>query len=217
MKRAISTILSILLIMSAFSVTVFATNDDSITRDDLMALACDVFPEYEEQIKGINLSEKAMCSIIRNEEASKVIISKTRTTDAGEVFTYQEDQRGIVTVTYSHGSEIVDSSSGTGYVYRKCNIYVYCNASAEKLQVIGFEYTHVQNGYDNIISGGSTSGSTVTVNREFIQTNETATMRAFAQYHVSFTSNLPGVNGEFNVYLQVEVGNDSYRDNVFAE
>ena len=118
-------------------------------------------------------------------------------------------------VTFTHGSTLVDSTSGTGYAYRKCDLVMYCNVSDEVLQVKNFEYTNVRGPYDAIISYGSTTSSTATVRYVIGNTQETATMKAFVRYYVSFTANKQGLFGEVEAYLQAEVGNDSCVYNVY--
>lgn len=167
-----------------------------------------MFPEFEEQINGESITNSLSRSS-NNSTLGPFIIEETRQTENGELLTYQQDERGIVVVTYSYNSEIVSSSYGTGYAYRKSNVYLYCNVSDEILEVNGFEYTIVQNAYDTISSYGSTSKSTVTVRSVIGTSNETDIMKAFVRYFVTFTANKQGLNGELDVFLQIEVGDDT--------
>lgn len=209
MKKLISSVLAALIILSVVSAPAYAAEVDTVTLNDAVELACDVFPEYEAQIRGNNPIQKDFSRNAGNNLFENIVVCETRITEDGEIFTYQEDARGAVVVTFTHGSTLVDSSSGTGYAYRKCNLVMYCSVSSEILQVKGFEYTYVQGGYDVINSYGSTGSSTATVRYVIGNTQETATMNAFVQYYVSFTANKQGVSGEVQAYLQAEVGDDS--------
>lgn len=209
MKKLISSILVALIILSAVAAPAYAAEVDTFTLNDAVELACDVFPEYEVQIRGNNPIQKDFSRNADNGFFENIVVCETRITEDGEIFTYQEDARGAVVVTFTHGSSLVDSSSGTGYAYRKCNLVMYCNVSSEILQVKNFEYTHVQGGYDVINSYGSTDSSTATVRYVIGNTQETADMNAFVHYYVSFTANKQGLSGEVQAYLQAEVGDES--------
>lgn len=209
MKRTLSMILAILLVTALASTSVFAHESDPITANDIAELACELFPEFEGQIKGESISNSLSSRSMNNCTLGPFIIEETRQTENGELLTYQQDERGVVVVTYAYGSEIVSSSYGTGYAYRKSNIYMYCNVSDEILEVNGFEYTLVQNAYDSISAYGTTSKSTATVRSVVGTTKETAMMKAFVRYYVSFTANKYGLSGELNAYLQAEVGTDT--------
>ncbi len=209
MKKLISSILVALIILSAVAAPAYATEVDTVSLTEAVEMACDVFPEYEDQIRGNNPIQKAFSRNADNNLLGDIVVCETRSTEDGEFFSYQEDTRGIVVVTFTHGSTLVDSATGTGYAYRKCNLVMYCNISSEVLQVKNFEYTHVQNGYDSISSFGSTNSSTATVRYVIGNTQETAVMKAFVHYYVSFTANKQGLTGEVEAYLQAEVGNDS--------
>lgn len=213
MKRTIIIILTVLLVMSSISVPVFAYEQDTISVNEVIRMACATFPEYEEQIRGENITSSSLARSSSSSELGAFIIEETRLTDSGELMTYQQDESGIVVVTFSYGSSIVSSSYGTGYAYRKCNLVMYCNISNELLQVNNFEYTFVQNGYDTISSYGTTSESTATIRYVIGNTQETSAMKAFVRYYVSFTPNnlglSLGLNGEVNAYLQATVGGDS--------
>lgn len=215
MKKLISSILVALIILSTVAAPAYAAELDTITLNEAVDLACDVFPEYEAQIRGNNPIQKGISRNVDNNLSENIVVSETRIAEDGEIFTYQEDTRGTVVVTFTHGSTLVDSSSGTGYAYRKCALVAYCNVSSEVLQVKNFEYTHVQGGYDTINSYGSTNSSTATVIYVIGNTQETATMKAFVRYYVSFTANKQGVSGEVEAYLQAEVGSESCVYNVY--
>ena len=58
MKKLISSILVALIILSGVSTPAYATEVDTITHNEAVELACDVFPEYEVQIRGNNPIQK---------------------------------------------------------------------------------------------------------------------------------------------------------------
>ena len=209
MKKLISSILVALIIFSIVSVPAHAAENATITIREAVELACEIFPEYESQIRGSNPIQKDFSRNADKNLLGNIVVRENRITEDGEIFTYQEDSRGVVVITFTHGSTLVDSSSGTGYAYRKCNLVMYCNVSDEILQVKNFEYTHVQGGYDVINSYGSTASSSATVRSVIGNTQESAIMKAFVHYYVSFTANKQGLSGEVQAYLQAEVGEDS--------
>ena len=51
MKKELSLTLALLLLLSTFPVYAMAAESPPSNHDDLIALACDVFPEYEEYLK----------------------------------------------------------------------------------------------------------------------------------------------------------------------
>lgn len=58
MKKLISTILVALIILSVVSSPAYAAEVDPVTHNEAVELACDVFPEYEAQIRGNNPIQK---------------------------------------------------------------------------------------------------------------------------------------------------------------
>ena len=216
MKKIVALMTTILMIF-LFPTSVFANAENSITAREVVELACEVFPEYETEIKGKNINNSVSFCKSNTLEIGTFVIEETRQTNDGEVMTYQQDERGYVIITFSYDSTIVSSSYGTGYAHRKSNFFMYCNVSSEILQVNNFEYTHVHNGYDAIGSYGTTSESTATVRYVFGNSHETATMNAYAKYHVSFTVDTVGLSGVVNAYLQIEVGDDLCTCNAVAE
>lgn len=211
MKKTLIMALTIMMLIAVFSPTpVSASERYSLSTTEAINLACEVFPEYEAEIKGEKLSNLLFCRNSNNLELGTFIIEETRQADSGEVITYQQDNQGIVVVTFTHGSSIVSSSYGTGYAYRKSALFMYCNVSDDFLRVDDFEYTLVYNGYDAISNFGTTSASTATVRSVDKNARENATEKAYARYHVFLTLNKGGLSGELEAYLQAKVGNDSF-------
>lgn len=209
MKKIISRLIVVSILMSVVLMCVNATEVYTITSSDAIDLACSVFPEYEDQIRGKNAPRGDSLRNRENNLLGEIVVQKTRISNDGEVFTYQEDARGVVVVDFTYGSTLVDSSSGSGYINRKCDLVMYCNVSDEILHVKGFQYSLVQSEYDRIVNYGTTINSTATVDQVTGNKQETANTNAFVRYYVSFTANKHGLSGEVRAFLQAVVGNES--------
>ena len=202
MKRFISVVLTCILILTMLPIGTFAAETDT-TRQDLEQLACTIFPEYADTIRGENIGN------VRSVASNDLVICITRPVSEDATMTYTEYANGIAVATYcSHTLTITESKAGTGYAYRKADIKMICNASSQYLYVKGLEYTFVQNGYDTINNAGSTSQSTTfAASSSILSATETASNFASASYYGAFVYDY--TDNSINMWkLTVSVGND---------
>ena len=105
---------SLLLLLTTFPVYVMAAESPPSNHDDLIALACDVFPEYEEYLKNPPVSIPARSS---NGNIGEVISSETRSISDTESMTATLFSTGYVVIGYVYNLfivEISDSGSQVG-------------------------------------------------------------------------------------------------------
>lgn len=94
-------------------------------------------------------------------------VSETKQLNENQQISYLEYSNGAVVLAladnvYDASYTVVESSSGSGYAYRKVNIKAVCNYGAGTFWARGVEYTTTQGGEYTISNTGSLSSSTTT-------------------------------------------------------
>ncbi|MBR1972216.1 MAG: hypothetical protein IKA16_02120 [Oscillospiraceae bacterium] len=161
MKKVLSLTLALFLLLSTFPVYAMAAETDTFDHDELIAMACEVFPEYASTIRGENLANQVQPYSLT---APTLILEETRQYSNSKSITYAEFSDGTASVA-SHefyptqviiGTES-DSSSGT--IYRSI-IKATSNFNDECFMDSNVKYLIVANGLDRILSYGDFSDST---------------------------------------------------------
>lgn len=110
MKKYISILLSFLMLLTMLPLEVFASEDTISEHDELIALACDVFPEYASEIRGEITNYATPASVNPNE----VVFSETRkvsnTQDLG-ITQFASGQIIVCSSNYDWASITVPNSS----------------------------------------------------------------------------------------------------------
>ena len=199
MKRFYSILLATVMLLSTMTFDVFATEDD-IVREDLLTLACEVFPEYAQKIRfqGISSNQRAQRSLVVNE---------TRQVSDNSYLIYTEYSDGIILLTdyeFDAYAIVTDSLTSSGATTCTVDIRAVCSNISGYFLVEDVKYTHVRSGYDSINSVGTYShhgNCTIHTVHDPILT-ETATHGAELKYRLNFTA--PG-NITFNSLLTFTV------------
>ena len=222
MKKSISILLSIILILTAFPFYCFATEQDTAEREELIALACEVFPEYCDAIQGQAISTY---TLPRSTDTIEEVFTETRNISDTTTLTYTQysDGSGILTqlsttdgcekdVTYDerHASAGATYSSITieaTYTGESTNGY----GSNGYFKLTGLEYVIMSGDYDYIGDIGRYSVNSdcrVISNATICTLNESASGPAILQYRLNFKVGSNFAEGiESN--LRITVGNDS--------
>lgn len=225
-RRLFAIILSLLLVFTV-PITALAVvppedsyNLEILDQDEVLQLMISAFPEYEDKILG-QYSNQSNISFLSVEE-SEVVVYETRIISDDMSVTYQENSSGLSYTFLTHGKSYTESTSnsdGTIYTY-DVNIYVYNKLfttinDAKQMNIIGFRYKKVINGYDYITNRGSLSNYGLAANPTYgtYQSAENASSLAYSNYHASFLVDVPVGVGvlTYNVtaVVTVVVGNDS--------
>lgn len=209
MKKLISFILAAVVLLGLVPVHALASESSSITREDVIAMACEVFPEHEAQIRGDTPIQVASSRNANDDLLGNIVVCETRMNENGEIFTYRQYSRGLSFVQCFLDIRNLVTSSGSGYANRKCDLYFTCNASDEVLIVKNFSYTLVQGGYDVINNYGTINTSTAIAKITGYQLRENASNNAYVNYSATYTPNVQSIHADIKVTFHVEVGDES--------
>lgn len=208
MTKFVSLCLAFLMVVSILPNKATASEVSRSRKEELLSLACDVFPEYAASIRSESAS---IYGIPRTENADKVIISETRNITETQSLTYAQYASGrSVVVNMVDDSSLFDPdlvkdefTNFTGGKYGTVSIEVATNASGLPgvFSVTNFKYKIYDNTFDQITSLGTATMS----KRDGIATgswaysldpiyNEDSTSAASAIYDVTFYY-MPGTGG----------------------
>lgn len=211
MKKLVSLILSIMLII-AIPIYAAAEETDTITRDELIELACSVFPEYASNIRSEH--QLATQNNSRSFAQTELVNEVTRSISDTHTLTYSEYSNGAVYLTsaeidpwYIPDYNYSDNSTTMIYIG---HIIVTCNFNEDAIVIINnIKFALVDRMYDFIISGGSCTGveyARVT-GPHTTRLNEAANRPAEIYYDLHIT----GSDGNIEPFtLYFRVANDSY-------
>lgn len=158
MKKLLSLCLAAILLVTMLPVNVFAAETPLYTREDLIASACNVFPEYASKISNIVPSSSSEQRQIL--ESKMLVKTETRKLNENEQITYNEYSDGTVYVVGSNLTVLdYTDSSTTGNpattIYTG-HISITSNVNGDALLIIEqIKYATVKGGNDYIISKGS--------------------------------------------------------------
>lgn len=185
--------------------------DVNLSKEDINAIAISAFPEYAAKI----LSQPTYAEVLTalSDTSPELTYSETRTISDNEEITYLEYSNGTYGLLFNSYQKIT-SSSNSGYAaVREANFWVTYSLSSDVSYVNNFQYQLVSGNYDSIISTGYTYAPTLSPMLCSHSLTETATAPAYAEYLCYFPSTVSSPNGEtntiINVYLRIQVGNDS--------
>lgn len=219
MKKIMSLVMAILLLCLSLPTTVEASSQSYsqrrvFTEAEVRQKIAEVFPNYLDEMQ-----EAATFQTQNNSQDSQDDINiqlvdyDVRSLSDNERVTRLAYSNGRAYYVYNIDTYTNSSSSGTGYLRVNTDVYLNVIGYMGMLQVFGFEYTLVQNGYDSISSFGSATGSwsNVTIYRGL--STETATQPAYGVYTGQFEDNFN--NLPTTISLQINVGGDSCTFDVY--
>lgn len=215
MKKLISVCLALVMLLTAFPVNAFAAENTDSEYDQLMELACEVFPEYADRINNTpNRSTTA-----RSVEPKTVVADETRFVGDSSYLNYKEYSDGTILLTQVRNNDgddfkydLTTNSYSTGAGATTANITVkayYAGGNTSSyFKLSNMIYTTVSNGYDTINSTGTastTSGCSVMSGYPITVLNESASGPAKIEYRLKYSLD---VSMFFVSTLTIKVGNN---------
>ena len=218
MKKTICVFMSVVLLLLSFPLSVSATEEKQIgyTRDEIVALASEVFPEYSDKIVEA-YSEEPSAPTARG--AKQLVRELSRETEDGEQISYAEYSDGEVLLSVARSYPYSSSHTITDFV-------IDGSISRHTITVVGtssecsgeFTLSNVciaiyGNGYDRFTNVGSgvATGKAYTYGNPLMLCRmiEKSTQNAIIKYLVYW----PYGNGvmEYNTsWVIVQVGSNSF-------
>jgi len=223
MKKFLALVLVFTLCLCNFSVSAFATTNvpkeldvsvsafDSMTQDELLSLAADIFPEYEDDLYRTAVNENEFTTYSMNGRRS-VEYTETRAVSDDVWATLTKWYGNVAAVLFTVRAPVTDSYTSTFYSTRTMNLYLTCNLfSDESFTVNGFEYTLYRDNYDVIDSVGTMSGTVLSYTHQVNRLTENASNPASVLYNATFQLYSPTNStylGPLAVSLVMYVGDD---------
>ena len=214
MKKVISLCLAALMLMTVLPFSALAANANMSERDQLIALACDTFPEYASKIRGEGLS---IDSVLRSTQSRELVIEETRSLSESESISYIEYSDGSVYLLdyyiipeYFYVDSSSDSATSTLYT---CQINISCNFNSGAYgHITDLKYIISYSGFDQITDVGTPMKGDF--NRLEPNTNsnilvETATSDAHISYFMNIDCDDSTTPLDFT--LHIYVGDDRRR------
>lgn len=226
-RKLLSLFLAFSLLLTVLPFYVLAEEDKPLSREEHLALACEIFPEYSDKILGVNSANAySLCSSER-----EVVIADTRQVTENHVMTYAEYSDGETLIASSiFNTPVTISDSDTSSTYTKTVTFTDhatgggATAYTVTLQVSApyhsddefiaknVQFTIVggygEGCYDCISSTGDISSSTTDRTSVSVHTQwETATSPARVQYNAEFKRDgkVP-----FDPLIRLDLQNNSY-------
>ncbi|MBQ3192453.1 MAG: hypothetical protein IJB59_02655 [Oscillospiraceae bacterium] len=221
MKKLLSAILAMIMLLTMLPIGTSAAETGNSERDELIALACEVFPEYAEKIHGDGLSTSGNTS--RTISAPELIKEETRCISDSNKITYSEFSDGSVYITnsnlnlwYMTDNSVSDNSTTTVYTG---HIAITCNFNGDAYICIkNLKFALVNGGNDYIISGGYIDARyelTYFSGPHTIRSTEiNSSQPAKIYYDLHINDPADGDSDPFNVYFSV--GNNTYSTSYIA-
>ncbi len=166
MKKRFALFLSLVMVLSSvIPVCTFAAEDNGASRDEIIALASDVFPEYRDKIQG---SAPTPCISPRTSgEDDAVVCSVTRQVSDTEELTYVETRAGGTFLIRSTQNDLItgsatgsSSSVSGGKFYTKTITIISPNENyAGEVTLNRVQFTIYDSAYDIINSKGTYSAN----------------------------------------------------------
>lgn len=187
MKKFIACILCMVLCVTLLPCVTYANDkvDETVevkyTGNEIIDLASDIWPEYEEKLR--NPVVQPMTRTMNVEEDS-VIIQETYNLSENEVIMYVEKESGTAFALIYENWYETSQTSGSGYVEYKGNLYATCGACSSSL--LGFTYRIYNSSYDKIENYGYFQDVNATSTVQGKVKTETASSPAYYSYTVNF-------------------------------
>lgn len=196
MKRFLSILVAVVMLLTTVPFAAMAATDEADEHDRLIALACEVFPEYASDIRNENAS---IDTYSYSNEPDSIVYQYTRPVSDTETLTIAKTARGQVVVVeaddpmrLTYTLDPVNSSSGiTGTV--SFTITSTQGSGTFKLSNIGFRIFYNSNDYFTSYGTESVSHGYYTV-----RPNRTSATSTRINYAISFIA----PNTAYSLYFQ---------------
>lgn len=220
-RRLVSILIAIVMLFSSVPVA-FATNviDD---QQELIDLACEIFPEYANKI----LYQKALPPSVMRISDVELVHSESRNVSNSKTLLYSEYSNGIILLTETENEpaevKYVDITSGSSSTVYTINIKATCTDAYGTFNAENIKFTLISSAYDRIDSKGTYSFSNPEmlgfIGCQLVNTapdpnprvvwNESASGNAEIEYMLMFR--FAAYAGSFlNTHLVLDVGDNNY-------
>lgn len=157
MKKLISLFLAVIMIFAILPVSAFADGDNFESYDYQVALAKQVFPEYQDKLEGKGVATYAS----KPGTKPSITVRKTRPVDDNTDMTYTEYNNGLVTLSTARFQKNADytvtgSTAYTTYTEYTADI-VAIVVEGPTFNAKGVKYRIYPISYDKVMSAGSYS------------------------------------------------------------
>jgi hypothetical protein len=208
MKKIFCFLLSLIFVMASMPFTANASENNSDVQDELITLACVIFPEYADRI-----TNPVTTARTRSIGARELVITETRAVSENEYLTYTEYSDGLVLLTdndFECSLSVTDRILGTTKTDVTATITATCNLTSGYFRLSGVQYSLYKQGYDTINSTGSSSrsGNCIYAGLNSSVLTESAGRCAHLSYVLSFK--IGNSAGDIvQSYLTLSVGNNT--------
>lgn len=220
MRKRISAILIVLVLLISCTPVVFAANKHR-TQQDLIDLACATFPEYRNKI----LYQQVESPSARELSDVELVCSESRNISDLHTLTYSEYSNGLILLTEVEADdptvEYVDIISGSSATVYTININATCTGAYGEFTAENIKFSLISSGYDQINSKGTYSITNPEMlgfigcqlvnsdNNPRVIWNESASDNAEIEYQLSFRY-APYPSCICDTYLLLVVGDNDY-------
>ncbi len=211
MRKRLSLILATILLLTMVPYSTLAVEDTS-GRDELLALGCEVFPEYTDKIMSPNVTLSLGRSSTSN--TREVVKSEVRAVSETENLTYTEYSDGLVLLTsveFPVTVTTIDSETSSFSSNYTITIKATCSEASGYFQLSNVKYSIIRSAYDTITSEGTKSSSGKcweSSDGYYFNATETSSKKAFISYRLCWQfADYPGY--VYNSLLTLEVGQNS--------
>ena len=217
MKKFFSLIIAFVLIVCVFPANANATEIDIANREQLLSLACQVFPEYATKIAADQPPSAE--ALQRSSAETDVVISETRKVNDNMYMTYTELSNGVVTlanfVTYPSLTYNYRHNNGDATNYT-VTLTGTAPGSYQTFTATNVKFTIYSSDYDCITSVGAPKvtnpdGSTYTTDiKTSCSPNETSSNSAVAYYRFPVMFGSLNYSGVFTLSIKNNVSTVDY-------
>lgn len=210
MKRVLSILLAAVLLFTMMPFAAFADESEASERDELLAQACEVFPEYASMIRGEYVAPQSLPQDGGNEKLFEEHrdISDTTTMSivgymSGDVYVTTQTTSGYE-ITYSTSNV----SSGVTGVRGFVSFRATCTNASGLFKLNDVQFQILYNASDYFMSYGTPiyDGTTTQVNEEYVVLSASRIC-----YPITFNANAAG-----SAQVQIEFGVAFLNDKVYA-
>lgn len=189
MRRLFIYLLTICVTFSILVTPAHAAENSTSEREQLIHLACDVFPEYASILRG---EDNSYLINTRSISEPTVVYSETRSVSENCELMYTQYSNGRATATQFTYTEVDRSAEvGAGIITTTLTIKVACTDSPGVFTLSNIQYSISQSTYDFFVGEGSPAANSTcqyfreTGNYAYVK-RETASGPAYIEYHLTF-------------------------------
>ena len=187
MKKLLSTVLALMMLLTMLPIGASAAETGNSERDALLSLACAVFPEYADSIRG---EARASYSRSANLTADEVVFRETRSVNENESIGIIQYASGVTIVVHSDSNTFTVQNPSSSSSTVGTDIVGTASFTVAASGVSGlFKLSNV--GYIINQSGSKyfTSYGTATVTNSSIKYTRTTANTSLIEYTITFASN----------------------------